>query len=173
VKQDKLNGMVEDVVKNVEEVSRRLSDYATKADVASVKDEVKIVRETAAAAASAPPAQATAPAASQSPEMAKLNEQKSEIETMLSTLEENFKTKAMSEEDYNNAKEKNMQKLVEIEKNIKAASPSAGGAGKASAEGEGGHSRVMLLAKLRESYENGELSRAAYQKSRRLLLGKG
>ena len=34
-------------MKNVEELTRRLSDYATKADVTSVRDELKIVKETA------------------------------------------------------------------------------------------------------------------------------
>jgi len=40
-------------------------------------------------------------------------------------------------------------------------------------EGGGRHSRTMLLAKLRASYENGKLSKAAYDKSKKLLLGKG
>ncbi len=172
IKQDKLNGMVEDVVKNVEEVSRRLSDYATKADVTSVKDELKVVRQTATAAASAPHVQTASPAASgTSPEVSKLREQKSEIETMLATLEENFNAKAMSEDEYNSAREKNMQKLVELEKKISAASSSEASSKTASGSG-GSHSKVMLLAKLKESYENGEISRNAYEKSRRVLLGK-
>ena len=165
VKQDKLTGVGDDLMKNVEELTRRLTDYATKADITSVKDELKIVRETAkspAPTASASPAQVSS-------DVAKLKEEKSEIETMLQTLEENFKTKAMSEADYNSAREKNMQKLVEIEKKIKTASSAPAGG----AEGGGSHARVMLLAKLRDSYENGEISRAAYEKSRKLLLKKG
>ncbi len=168
VKQDKLTGMSDDMVKNVEELTRRLADYATKADITSVKDELKIVRETAksAAAVKAPVVQAD------SPEVAKLKAEKGEIEAMIESLQENFNAKAMSEAEFNSAKEKNMQKLVQLEKQIKAASQKApGAAGAAGGEGRD-HKRVMLLAKLRESYENGEISRTAYEKSRKLLVKK-
>lgn len=167
VKQDKLSGMADDVMKNVEELTRRLSEYATKTDIVTVKDELKIMREQAK----------KAQAVQVPPEVASLQEEKEGIEMLLSTLEENYKNKELAEGEYNKAKEGNMLKLAEIDKKIAAASsgksPSQT-AGEPSGDGtEKKHRRVMLLAKLRESYENGELSKVAYDKSRRLLLKKG
>jgi DNA repair ATPase RecN len=176
VKQDKLSGMVDDVTKNVEEVSRRLSDYATKGDITAVKDEIKIVRDTAKQAAAAPAAAASA-AAPSTPAASPLHAEKEEIQALMASMEENYKSKVISKEEYEKAKEKNMQKIKEIEQKMSAQSGKPAGSGQSgtggASEGEDKHSRVMLLAKLRESYENGELSRTAYEKSRRLLLNKG
>jgi DNA repair exonuclease SbcCD ATPase subunit len=162
VKQDKLAGVGEDLVKNVEELTRRLSDYATKPDVTTIKDELRMVREEVKKAASARPAQAAAGA---SPETAKLKEEKEEIEAILDTIEENYMSKALSEEDYRKAKDSNIKKLAAIEKAMKGGQPAEG------ADGEK-YTRVMLLAKLRESYETGEISKQAYDRSMKLLLRK-
>jgi hypothetical protein len=166
VKQDKLAGVGDDLVKNVEELTRRLSDYATKADITGIRDELKIVRDDAKKAASSPSARAVSGA---SADMAKLREEKEEIEAVLDTIEENYASKAMSEEDYKKSRDSNIRKLASIEKAMKegpAAGTAAGG-------GDGDkYSRAMLLAKLRESYETGEISKQAYDRSMKLLLRK-
>ncbi len=166
VKQDKLTGMSEDMMKNVEDLTRRLADYATKDDIKKTGDELKLVREEVKKVT----------ASNLSPEVAGLQEQKEEINTLLSTLEENFKNKEIGEGEYNKAKESNMLKLSEIEKKLAAASSAKGAAGAESSQGgavDEKHTRVMMIAKLRESYENGEISKTAYDKSRRVLLRKG
>jgi DNA repair exonuclease SbcCD ATPase subunit len=161
VRQDKLAGVGDDLVKNVEELTRRLSDYATKPDVSTIKDELRLVREEVKKAA-ARPVQAGPAAPS---ETAKLREEKEEIEAILETIEENYKSKAMSEEDYRKAKDSNIRKLVAIEKAMKGGPP-------AGAEDGDKYTRVMLLAKLRESYETGEISKQAYDRSMKILLRK-
>ncbi len=167
VKQDKLSEMADDIMKNVEELTRRLSDYATKTDIATINDELKIVRDQAK----------KAQAVQVSPEVAGMREEKEEIESILSMLEENYKNKEIAEAEYKKAKESNMLKLAEAEKKIAAASsgkmPANAGGKPSGGSAENKHTRVMMLAKLREAYENGELSKAAYDKSRRLLLKKG
>jgi len=169
VKQDKLDGMSGDIVKNVEELTRRLVDYATKEDIDMVKRLIEKVKEQAKAAA--------APALP--PEARLLQEEKEEIETLLATLEENLRNKEVSEKEYNNAKSKNLLRLKEIEEKIRyystpMATPTATGGKQPEPAGEEEekHSKMMLLAKLRESYENGIISRAAYEKSKKLLLKK-
>jgi len=169
VKQDKLDGMSGDIVKNVEELTRRLVDYATKEDIDMVKRLIEKVKEQAKAAA--------APALP--PEARLLQEEKEEIETLLATLEENLRNKEVSEKEYNNARSKNVLRLKEIEEKIRyyptpTANPTATGGKQPEPAGEEEekHSKAMLLAKLRESYENGVISRVAYEKSKKLLLKK-
>jgi hypothetical protein len=167
VRQDKLAGTGEDLVKNVEELTRRLTDYATKADVTGIRDELKLVREAAKSASSRP---AQAAASGSSAEIAKLREEKDEIESLLETLEENYKAKAMGEDDYRKAKDNSIRKLADIERKMKQAA--SGGAHAGAGDDEGKYSRAMLLAKLRESYETGEITKQAYDRSMKLLLTK-
>jgi regulator of sigma D len=168
VKQDKLDGMTTDIIKNMEDFTRRLTDYATKDDIDMAKRLIEQVKEQAKKAAAAASAQALPP------EVNALKEEKEEIETLLSTLEENLRNKDISKEEYDNAKSKNLQKIKKIEEKIESYSvrPATDGKKTEPAVEEGKHTKVMLLAKLRESYENGEISRAAYEKSKKLLLKK-
>ena len=169
VKQDKLDGMVADLTKNMEETTRRLTDYATKDDIDMAKNLIEQVREQAKAAASAA-------APELSPEVKDLQEEKEEIETLLATIEEERATnKDMSQEEYENAKSNNLLKLKEIDEKIRSYSaPKAKGGKEPGPAGEEGgkHTKAMLLAKLRESYETGVISRAAYEKSKKLLFKK-
>ncbi len=104
-----------------------------------------------------------------------LQEEKEEIETLLGTLEENRNNKEISAEEYNSAKSSNLEKIKEIDAKLKSYSKpdkkSKKGAAGADDEDEKG-SKAMLMAKLKESYESGELSRKAYLKSRRMLIRK-
>ncbi|MBN1896419.1 MAG: hypothetical protein JW789_01680 [Candidatus Aenigmarchaeota archaeon] len=165
VKQDKLTGMTEDLMKNVGEMTRRLADYATKSDITGVKDQIGIVRELAKKASAAPAQPAV------SPEVRRLTEEKEEITALMDTIEENYRSKSMSEADYNNTKDKNIQKIKAIDQKI-AAAQKISGTRISEDSGDGKHTKVMLLAKFRESYENGEISKKAYDESRRMLLRK-
>ncbi len=165
VKQDKLTGMTEDLMKNVGEMTRRLADYATKSDITGVKDQIGIVRELAKKASAAPAQPAV------SPEVKRLTEEKEEITALMDTIEENYRSKSMSEAEYKNTKDKNIQKIKAIDQKIAAAQKTSD-ARIPEDSGDGKHTKVMLLAKLRESYENGEISKKAYDESRRMLLRK-
>jgi chromosome segregation ATPase len=167
IKQDKLSGMAEDLVKNVEDLTRRLSDYATKSDMYAFGDELKRVKYEIK--------KVTAPELP--PEVRGLQEEKAQIEDLLATLEENLKNKEISKEEYESAKEGNVKRLQQIEEKIRSYSKSAPAKAKvaeapaATADGKK-HERVMMLAKLRESYEKGEISKQAYDRSKKLLLKK-
>ncbi|MCD6496516.1 MAG: hypothetical protein J7K54_04565 [Candidatus Aenigmarchaeota archaeon] len=161
VKQDQLTSLTEDTMKNIEELTRRMADYASKTDIENIKEQLNVVKEMASKASVSP-----APAAATSP----LQDEKEEIETLLATLEENHKNNEISDEEYQKAKEANMMKLAEIEKKMKSAESSGGSGRKEHADEK--HARVMMLAKLRESYENGEISKRAYERSKELLLKK-
>ena len=170
VRQDKLSGMSEDMSKNFDELSRRLTDYATKSDLESLKDQMSVIRESMKKAS-----EPKIP-----PEVRSLSDEKEQIETLLSTLEENLKNKDISQAEFDNAKQSNIKKLVEIEKKIqsymKAPKPSVKSeeAGDEEEPGPvtGKHRKIMTLAKLRESYERGEISKRAYDKGKKLLLRK-
>jgi len=174
VKQDKLEGMANDIFRNVEELTRRLTDFVTKDDLDAARKLIQNTKEELVASIeiSKRTASPSLPLGTSG-----LQEEKEEIESLLSMLEENLKNKEISEEEYNNAKSKNLQKLRGIEEKMESYSRAPPGKGKMQEgqeeEGGGRHSRTMLLAKLRASYENGELSKAAYDKSKKLLLGKG
>ena len=167
VKQDKIEGMSADIMKNVEDLTRRLSDFVTKEDLDGVRRMVKESAGRVQAAEGA--ARAAAP-----PEAAGLQEEKEGIETLLATLDDNLKNKEISQKEYDEMKQKNVQRLAEIEKRIQDLSkaPAGGKPGAQPQEETRGSRRAMMLAKLRESYENGEISRAGYQKAKRLLMGK-
>jgi hypothetical protein len=168
VKQDKLDGMSADMVKNLEDVTRRLSDYATKDDIEVVKHLVSGLKEEAKRAAAKTTVELP-------PEAKLLQEEKEEIETLLSTLEENLRNKEISKEEYDSAKSKNLQRIEEIDAKIRSFSESAAKPGRevpAAGKEEKRHGKAMLLAKLKESYENGEISRSAYEKSKKMLLKK-
>ncbi|MBN2330933.1 MAG: hypothetical protein JXC85_03890 [Candidatus Aenigmarchaeota archaeon] len=169
VRQDKTEGMLADIMKNMEDVTRRLSDYATRDDMEVVKQAVSEVKEQAMKAAKSTEIELP-------PEAKMLQEEKEEIETLLSTLEENLRNKDISEEEFNSAKTKNLQRIREIDAKIASYSkPKAQKGEDPAATGGGGgkrHSKAMMLAKLQESYKNGEISRRAYEKSKRMLLKK-
>lgn len=169
VKQDKLEGISGDLMKNLEDMTRRLTDYATKDDIELVKQLVSGVKEQMKHAT------ATTVTVELPPEAKSLQEEKEEIETLLSTLEENLSNKEISQEEYDSAKSKNQQKIKEIEEKLQSYSKPAakrGSGAKASDEEDEKQSKAMLMAKLKESYESGELSRKAYLKSRRMLIKK-
>lgn len=167
VKQDKLDGISNDLLKNVEELTKRLTDFATKDDIEGAKKLIENVKESAMEAAKK---------AAMPPEVAAMEEEKGEIDTLLSMLEDNLKNKQISQEDYDKAKSKNLLKLRDLEEKMKTFKP--GSASKAASGGveesetESRHAGVMLLAKLREAYENGEISKDAYEKGKKKLLKK-
>ena len=169
VRQDKLDGMAQDMFRNVEEVTRRLADFVSKDDLEGVRKQMLSAREEMMASAGA----ARPLPQSASMQIAALQEEKDQIETLLSTLEENLKGKELSQGEYDSAKVKSLQKLAEIDRKVAALSEGGarGAAGEAGEERK--HGKAMLLAKLRESYENGEISKAAYDRGKRLLMKKG
>ena len=165
VKADKIDGMVNDLTKNVEEQTRRMSDFVSKSDVDSLKTEIQGMKTEIQK-------KAAAPVTGAAPVNPQLQSEKEEIEALLATLDENYKSKQMPEEEYKKARESNEAKLAEIENKMKAGAPKPSGSPKEKKEEKMEHRRVEMLSKLRESYENGEISRRAYMKSRKLLLSK-
>jgi DNA repair exonuclease SbcCD ATPase subunit len=168
VKQDRLDGMGNDLIKNVEEITRRLADFSTKDDLDVVKKTIDKLKDQVKAAAEGP---------ALPPDLRRLQEEKEDIEALLSTLEENLRNKEITQDEYNKTRSMNLERIKEIEEKIQAYTTKHTAAEKkeepepAGAEG-GKHKKSMLLAKLRESYESGEISRAAYEKSKKLLLKK-
>ncbi len=109
-KQDTLDELSQEMMKALDGMNTRLEKYAEKTDLEMFKDtiETELVSMRTQSGIS--------------PEVQKLQSQKTEIEDLVTMLEEQFKAKAISEGEYNKTKQINMNRLKDIEEKIAAAS---------------------------------------------------
>lgn len=177
-KQSRIEDLVNELLKNLDSVNTKMDFFVTKEDMESFKASVQ---------ASAAPAEATPGVSS---------EEKEEVEMLMKSLEEEFKSGVISKEDYEKMKNANLEKLKNME-SVKAegapvpAAPAPpakeekgeGGKGKKEVEPakeekpertkESGEREDMLLKDLEETFKKGFISKKAYEKTRKMILGKG
>jgi hypothetical protein len=115
-KQDKIETMVEEILKNFENMNQKLLDYVTKDDLEAFKATVQ---------AAPLPAPETSEMSSETMD---LIAQREEINSLMKSMEDEVASGALSKAEYDKIKEANAAKLAEIEKKIessKAAQPAA------------------------------------------------
>ncbi len=109
-KQDTLNELVNEMMKTLDEINTKMERFVE-------RTELEVLRDTLEAKI----AEMRPEASEEVPETVKnLEERREEIKGLLEILEEQYKTGAISEEEYKKAKEENMKMLREIEEKINA-----------------------------------------------------
>jgi len=115
-KQDKIETMVEEILKNFENFNTKIVDYVT-------KDDLEQFRTTIASAPSTLPAPETSDMSSEEMD---LIAQREEINSLMKSMDEEYANKTLSKEEYEQIKGANEKKLKGIESKIAAAkSPAA------------------------------------------------
>jgi hypothetical protein len=173
-KQDRMEDLINEALKSLDDISTKAAYFVT-------KDDLEAFRATVQAAPS-PSASAI--------ETYGLETQKEEIEMLLKTLYEEFRNRVISKEEYEKMKKANMAKLKEIEDKMKAPAPAAAKIAaeeprpqpkpqkKEAKEKRPETAKVTksrtgaLLRDLEESFKKGFISKEAYDKTKKMILGK-
>ncbi len=160
-KQDRMDDLLSEVMKNLDDINTKAAYFVTKDDLESFRAAMR----TAAPAAAAPTA---------GDEIGEFKLQKGEIEMLMKSMEEEFKSGTISEEEYEKMKKANLAKLDEIEskmkgrETVKEAKPSE----TAEKPPEGVERDEVLLKDLEETFKKGFISKEAYEKTKKMILGK-
>jgi len=163
-KQDRMEDLLNDVLKNLDDINTKIAHFVTKEDLESLRMGM-----------------GTAPL-SATEEGEDLNIQKEEIKTLLKSIEEEFRSGVITKEEYEKAKKANLEKLKEIEKRMTGAE-NKGGAGEEKPAPvkpvpeektpERKEREEALLKDLEETFKKGFISKEAYEKTKKMILGKG
>jgi len=173
-KQDRVEDLVNEVMKNLDDLNTKSAYFVTKDDLESFRSAIQ-------ATMAAQPVSAI--------ESYSLDSQKEEIEMLLKTLEDEYKNKSISKEEYDKMRNANLAKIREIESKMKgggkAAPPPrmieeeptppkkpAAKERKPEVPKEAKSRNEMLLKDLEETYKKGFISKEAYEKTRKVILGK-
>jgi len=184
-KQDRMEDLVNELMRNVDEMNTKLSKFVT-------RDDLEAFRQSIQASAGAP--------AGGGADVDELQIQKEEIKMLLQTLEDEYRSKRISKEEYETAKKANMDKLDGIERKIKEAEtgqasapagqmkPPSETSGITKEAGEKPEIKVppptsektkkerqeALLKDLEDTFKKGFISKDAYEKTKKMILsGKG
>lgn len=166
-KQDRMEDLVNEVIKNLDELNTRSAYFVTKDDLESFRASVQ-----SSAAAPYPSAGVAEDTASQ----------KEGIEMLLKTLEDEFRGRTISKGEYEKMKKANLAKLKELEERVEKKSPppqapereiKSAKPAKAEKKPEETKSRnEMLLKDLDDTFKKGFISKEAYEKTRKMIIGK-
>jgi hypothetical protein len=105
-KQDTLDELSQEMMKSLDEMNTKIQKYAEKSDLDMLKDTITTELTSIKTQAGTSPA------------VQKLEAQKTEIEGLISMLDEQFKSGALPEKDYKKTKQINSQRLEDIKKKI-------------------------------------------------------
>lgn len=178
-KQDRMEDLLNEVMKNLDDINTKAAYFVTRDDLESLRASMQ---------ASAPVP--SAPSATE--EIGNLKSQKEEIKMLIKSLEEGFKSGATTKEEYENMKNANLAKLEEIENEMKEIKSGKGEVPKVVEEKppekkpeerpkktereippERKEKDEMLLKDLEETFKKGFISKGAYEKTKKMILGKG
>jgi len=173
-KQDRVDDMLNDVLKNLDELNTKVAYFVTKDDM----DSFRVSMQSSIAAASAySPSGVSDETASQ----------KEEIGMLLKTLEDEFKSRIISKEEYEKMRNANLAKLKDLGVKgdarpvplppVKAAKEKAAPVKAEKAKEpvltkEVKSRNEMLLKDLEDTYKKGFISKEAYEKTKKMILGK-
>ncbi|MCX6817447.1 MAG: hypothetical protein NTU57_01165 [Candidatus Aenigmarchaeota archaeon] len=169
-KQDRVDDMLNDVLKNLDELNTKAAYFVTRDDLESFRSSVQA---TISSAASYAPAAASDERESQ----------KEEIKMLLKTLEDELKSKSISKGEYEKMRNANLAKLKELDNK---AAPKATQTIKEPVPAkpvkvekkepvftkDQKNRNDMLLKDLEETFRKGMISKEAYDKTRKMILGK-
>jgi hypothetical protein len=177
-KQDRVEDLINEVMKSLDDINTKIAYFVTKDDLESFR----------ASIAAAAPAAFAAPTGD---ELSSLKSQKEEIQLLMSSLEEEFKGGVTTKEEYENMKKANQAKIEEIEKRIKYLESGKGKPTEPKIEvkppkeepeekpkkvekeisPERKEKDEMLLKDLEETFKKGFISKEAYEKTKKMILG--
>jgi chromosome segregation ATPase len=184
-KQMQIDGLSKDLLKAVDDINVKIGKLASEEELFKLKEIVnsftKDLEDVKKSVASGLPFLGPLPE-----EVQQLQKQKDEIKTLLSSIDEQYKARALKEEEYKRIREANLQKLADIDakiresierlKGIPAVQPTQ--AVVAQPEVQSIQQPVQpeedkatkLLSELKDLYKKGLISEKAYQKTTKLLL---
>ncbi|MEM5871882.1 MAG: hypothetical protein QW051_03345, partial [Candidatus Aenigmatarchaeota archaeon] len=170
-KQDRMEDLLTETMKNVDELLTKSAFFVTKEDLESFRATISV-----------PSVQPTTGPSEEDI----LRQEKEEIEILLKTLEEEFKNKSISKEEYEKMKKTNLEKLKEIENKLKGGvkeketekitveekSKSTKEEKKEKPTKEEKEKTEKLLKELEDSFKKGFISKEAYEKTKKMILNK-
>ncbi len=161
--QMKLKDLVEELMRSVEELSMKITEYAKREEVESLREMLERRIESLRAETE-----------ELIPEPIKeLRKEKESIEELLATLEREYEEGTISEKEYTEAKERNLERLRIVEEKIRKTWEEIKGAKKRREEKKPLRKKEEgLVAELEELFRKGMISREAYEKSKKILLGR-
>jgi len=112
-KQEEMEELTKELVKTVDQINLNLEQYAKTEDVNALKFTLTDLEKEISTIQTH-----GVPKAELSPALQQLQEQKEQIETLMTSLEDEYKNRKISEKEFKKAKEMNLKKLAEIEKKI-------------------------------------------------------
>jgi len=112
-KQGEMEELTKELVKTVDQINLNLEQYAKTEDVNALKFALTdLEKEMATIQTHGVPKEELPP------ELQALQEQKEQIETLMTSLEDEYKNRKISEKEFKKAKEMNLKKITEIDKKI-------------------------------------------------------
>jgi DNA repair exonuclease SbcCD ATPase subunit len=160
--QVKTKDLVKELMRSVDELNSRIAGYVKKEELESVKEmlekRMESLKEETEELIPEP--------------IKKLREEKAAIEKLLASLEEEYTSGTISEKDYEVSKEKNLEKLKEIEEKIRKAWEEIKGIKKVKVVEKPKEMKKeeALIAELDELFKRGLISKEAYERSKKILL---
>ncbi len=110
-KQEEMEELTKELVKTVDQINLNLDQYSKKEELDTLKFALTdLEKEMTTIQTHGVPKKELSPA------LQHLQEQKEEIETLISAIEEEYQNRKISEKDFKKTKEMNLKKLAEIEK---------------------------------------------------------
>lgn len=184
-KQIQIDGLSKDLMKAVDDINVKMGKLATEEELYKTKELfasfTKDLEDVKKSISSGIPFLGPLPE-----EIQQLQKQKQEINTLLSNIDEQYKNRAIKEQDYNKIREANLEKLSSIDKQIRESIERIKGvqtqpvvvqpiqqpvATESLKETEITEDKsTKLLNDLKELYKKGLISEKAYQKTARMLV---
>lgn len=186
-KQDTLDELSQEMMKSLDDLNTKLQKYAEKDDLDSLRDTITSELASIRSGSGA------------SPQVQRLESQKTEVESLIAMLDEQFKSGALPEKDYKKTRQINTDRLKDIENRLAQAmsgsgaspaqspggqaegpGPSAGKPPEEPAQGENPPGKgtresenTELLSQLEDSLTRGLISREAFDKTKKLIPKEG
>jgi len=182
-KQLQIDGLSKDLLKAVDDINIKIGKLASEEEVFKLKemlnDFTKDLEDVKKSVASGIPFVGPLPE-----EVQKLQQQKDQIKTLLETIDEQYKSRAIKEEEYKRIREANLQKLADIDAKIRESIERIKGIPQVQPQPmpvqpqpaqqpeqpQPEDKTSKLLADLKDLYKKGLISEKAYEKTARLLV---
>ncbi|MBU5688720.1 MAG: hypothetical protein KQA41_00615 [Candidatus Aenigmarchaeota archaeon] len=183
-KQLQIDGLSKDLLKAVDDINIKIGKLASEEEVFKLKemlnDFTKDLEDVKKSVKSGIPFVGPLPE-----EIQKLQEEKDKIKTFLDSIDEQYKSRAIKEEEYKRIREANLQKLADIDAKIRESIEKIKGipnvqpqpipqpvqqTPQIQEQPQQEDKASKLLSELKDLYKKGLISEKAYQKTSRLLI---
>ncbi|MEM5777634.1 MAG: hypothetical protein QXJ06_04275 [Candidatus Aenigmatarchaeota archaeon] len=183
-KQLQIDGLSKDLLKAVDDINIKIGKLASEEEMFKLKEMLneftKDLEDVKKSVKSGIPFVGPLPE-----EVQKLQEEKDKIKTFLDSIDEQYKSRAIKEEEYKRIREANLQKLADIDSKIRESIERIKGIPTVQPQSMPQNIQQIpqpqeqpqqedkaskLLAELKDLYKKGLISEKAYQKTSRLLI---